>query len=81
MFNFLKKIPATYLPDFSTLVADHGLVTELQAVVWDEHVVVVRSGTKDSNPRGPRRTLGLWEWPVEITKIGTSTSVSRLKEI
>ena len=45
MFNFFKKIPATYLPDFSTLVADHGLVTELQAVVWDEHVVVVRSGT------------------------------------
>ena len=72
LFIYLSNIfhhPASCFPDIATLVADHGLVTELQAVVRDEHVVVVRSGTEDSNPRGPRRTLGLWRWPVEITKI------------
>ena len=38
MFEIKKQS----LPDVAALVADHGLVAELQDVVWDEHGEVGR---------------------------------------
>ena len=41
------------LPDVAAFVADHGLVAELQDVVWDEHGEVGRDQAGDGHVTYP----------------------------